>query len=309
MGETFKKARFEFTGDKSTAISDEQGGENDVPEDRRGYVVAAAKAIGAYLRAAATLLAGKMAHLKPHAPEHLIGPTTALVVSCPEGTVVRYEAGAGSTKIIAGWVEDSLRETVACFSQRLLRLRSAEEPISESPEDGVTLTLSKMSGETKLSTTLCELRVCFDQIQLERTTPPRPGRKPWCLGSVRNTLEIGFVGELLSEDSQANGQRFVSKANLRLPVGWNCIEVYPSATTAEWDAESAPQWAETDLYAAVVSSQIREEAERSLDPNAAARQRFANLLKEFRQLLDSAPEREEILQVFLRGTRPADHVT
>jgi len=50
----------------------------------------------------------------------------------------------------------------------------------------------------------------------------------------------------------------------------------------------------------VAAAQFREQQFRNLDPEAAARAEFAKLLTEYKQLLDSDPEREETLQSFLK---------
>jgi len=59
-------------------------------------------------------------------------------------------------------------------------------------------------------------------------------------------------------------------------------------------------WAEMDILAAVVAFQSQEKYYQSLDPNTAARKKYSELLKTYKQLLDSNPDREEILQIFLK---------
>src|SRR5260370_22170563 len=59
-------------------------------------------------------------------------------------------------------------------------------------------------------------------------------------------------------------------------------------------------WAEHDILASVVANQFREGQFEALDPNASARREWSLLLKSYKDLLDSNPEREEILQSFLR---------
>src|SRR5258706_7946581 len=87
---------------------------------------------------------------------------------------------------------------------------------------------------------------------------------------------------------------------LRLPVGWDCVEIYPFLDLDHWKPEYAPVWAESDILAAVVSLQLREAQFQSLDPKAEARKQYAAHLRTFKELLDSDPEREETLQGFLR---------
>ena len=105
----------------------------------------------------------------------------------------------------------------------------------------------------------------------------------------------------MSEGEQfGEGQHFLARSKLRLPVGWECIEIYPFMDLDAWKPEYAAAWAENDILAAVATGQIRESHYQSLDPNAQARKRYAALLSEFKNLLDSKPEREEVLQVFLQ---------
>ena len=129
---------------------------------------------------------------------------------------------------------------------------------------------------------------------------PQPPQKPFCLLSVRNSFELELLGELLPiEASLGEGQRFLARSVIRLPVGWDCIEVFPFFDFEQWKPDYAPVWAENDLLAIVVAQQFREAQFQSLDPNAEARRQFDELLRSFKSLLDSDPQREEILQSFL----------
>ncbi len=131
-------------------------------------------------------------------------------------------------------------------------------------------------------------------------TSSAPPSKPFCLLSIRNSLEFQLRGEILpTHPRQGPGQPFLARSLLRLPVGWDCIEVFPGVDPARWNPEYAAAWAETDILAAVVSHQIREAQLNNLDPNSEARRRIADLLEEYKQLLDSDPEHEEVLQRFL----------
>src|SRR5262249_28172203 len=110
--------------------------------------------------------------------------------------------------------------------------------------------------------------------------------------------EIGIEGQLAGE---GNTRDFVTRTPLRLPVAWNCIEIFPFLNLDSWKPEFATLWAENDILAAVATQQFREAHYQSLDPNSSTRKQYAVLLDEFRRLLDSNPEREETLQKFLRS--------
>lgn len=85
-----------------------------------------------------------------------------------------------------------------------------------------------------------------------------------------------------------------------MPVGWECIEIFPTTDLSFWKPEYAISWAENDLLASAVTYQLRESHFDSLDPKAVARRKFLKLLDDFKNLLDSNPDREEILQRFLK---------
>jgi hypothetical protein len=55
-----------------------------------------------------------------------------------------------------------------------------------------------------------------------------------------------------------------------LPVGRDCIEVYPFIEREQGRLEYAPMWAEHDILASVVANQFREGQFETLDPNASA---------------------------------------
>ena len=74
------------------------------------------------------------------------------------------------------------------------------------------------------------------------------------------------------------GQRFIIRTPIRLPVGWDCIEIYPGQVTDAWKPEYAPIWAERDIMAAVLAHQLREAHFHSLDPKADARKELAGVI-------------------------------
>jgi len=84
-----------------------------------------------------------------------------------------------------------------------------------------------------------------------------------------------------------------------LPVIWNRFEVYPFINTEQWKPELGRAWAEHDILASAVAAQFRENSFQTLDPRAEARRELSAVLKSFKELLDSNPDREEALQVFL----------
>ena len=87
---------------------------------------------------------------------------------------------------------------------------------------------------------------------------------------------------------------------MKLPVGWECVEVFPFLNIDHWEPQYAAIWAENDILASVLRHQLRESQLNNLDPNAGARKQFGILLNSYKDLIDSEPDREEVLQAFLK---------
>ena len=108
-----------------------------------------------------------------------------------------------------------------------------------------------------------------------------------------------MFGESVDVDAEfGEGERFLARSVFRLPVGWECIEIFPFFDLEQWKPEFAPLWAENDLLAAVVAHQNGESKLQSLDQNVKARRQYEELLDNFKKILDSNPP-EETLQIFL----------
>jgi hypothetical protein len=259
----------------------------------------------AYLNAAEELLADQYAHLRELAPLHLRDPGNVLVACCTDGVIVRYEKKAETTqkrRIFHGRMEEGdLPATVRLLSQGVIHCYRDSNFTSTIPTTGIEIKLSTydpVGGKTQDFTVA---RVGFDAVLEQPAFLPRPPKKPFCLLSVRNHFEFHMVGELASlERPEQAREQFITRSGMRLPIGWECIEVFPFLDVEAWKPEYASAWAETDLLAAVVAHQFREANFQSLDPNNAVRANFARLLRDFKNLLDSNPEREEVLQKFLK---------
>jgi hypothetical protein len=120
------------------------------------------------------------------------------------------------------------------------------------------------------------------------------------LVSARNEFSLHVHGKMIDEMTGAV-QPFLMLTQFRIPTGWDCIEVFPFCELSHWIPENAPTWAETDILASVAARQHQNATLTSLDPCAAARKAFAAELKAFKDLLDTNPEREEELHVFLKN--------
>jgi hypothetical protein len=117
---------------------------------------------------------------------------------------------------------------------------------------------------------IATIRVVFDAVIKLPEGLPGPPHKPFCLLSVRNELEL-LTHLRPVQQIQTPNELVVVRTALRLPVGWDCIEVYPFLDIAQWKPDYAEMWAENDILAAVVAHQFQEAQYQSLDPNSSAR--------------------------------------
>lgn len=302
MTEQMKKGQVILTGDRPMQIF--EAVDQDIPgvsDEQKGVLRQVGATVKAYLKTAEELLNGKYAHLKDWVPVHLANPGKVLVACCPNGVVIRYESGLEKPSIFVAWFSEDLPEVSSLLSQNLIHCYSDRNYTSTIPATGTELNLFKEHPVTKIKEDIVSAKIGFDAVIERPERLPQPPLKPFCLLSVRNTLEMQLLGELIQEGTSiGERKRFLARSIVRLPVGWECIEIFPFFDLEQWKPEYTQIWGENDLLAAVVARQFREAQLQSLDPNAATRRGFEELLKSYKDLLASDPEREEILQRFLR---------
>ncbi|PVX26334.1 MAG: hypothetical protein CW716_06270 [Candidatus Bathyarchaeum sp.] len=302
MADIIKKGQISFVGNKPMQIIDDaDDGTSTLTQDQRNTIDIMGKVVREYREAAKSLLSKKYSHLMEFVPTYLADPGNIMIACCAGGAVIRFERKLESSKILSGWMSEDLPQVAAMLSQNLIQCHPSRQFTSTVDKTGTEIKLFAGNQDKNHDKELLSIRIGFDVVIERPEHIPRPPHKPFCLSSVRNMLEIGLVGEIVGEGEQfGKGQRFLTRSELRLPVGWECIEIYPYTDLDHWKPEYAPTWAENDILAAVVTRQIRESYFQSLDPHAAARKVYTDLLREFKTLLDSKPDREEVLQVFLR---------
>jgi hypothetical protein len=297
-----KRARVSFTGDNPMEFIDAE--EQDISalsNDQRDVISRMGATVRAYLRAARELVASKYAHISHLVPPHLTAPGTTLVACCPGGAVIRYEKGVGPGRLLAAWVEEDLSQIAAWLSQNVIRCHTGRQFVSTVATSGFQFKLSATDPTSNQARELLSARIGFDSVIERPERLPQPPQKPLCLLSVRSVFEFCLLGEVVGRhQGLGEGQQFVLRSALRIPVGWDCIEIYPYLDLEHWKTEYAPIWAENDILASVLAQQLQEAHFQSLDPQAEARRLFGALLKAFKGLLDSEPDREEALQSFLQ---------
>ena len=274
---------------------------NKLTESQEEIIDIVGKSIKAYLSTAQELLDTKFAALRNCAPSHLLSPGNALVGCCEEGIVIRYEPECiEKRKIFGAWIEDRLENIVPMISENVVFCHHSIDLSLNKPIHGIDIRLAviEQSGKSK---DIFNAKMRYDVLINRPAQMPLPPRKPFSLFSVRNSLVLNMVGEFYkNEQTEGKGKKFLLRNKIRLPVGWECIEVFPFYDINQWKPEYAAVWAENDILASVVTHQQQEAELRTLDPNVEARRRFKDLLNKYKELLDKDPEREEILQCFLK---------
>lgn len=300
MDDQPKKTQVTFAADLPMQFSDVDGVQAEsIPESARKMARQVGLTVKAYLDAAGELLEGPYTQLRDIAPKHLSDPGNVLVACCEDGVVIRYERKTEKRKIIGAWFPANISSAAALVSQALVHCHNENLP-SQLPPSGNKLEFSKQDLDGN-KTELFTVEVSFHAVIQRPQQLPEPPNKPYCLLSIYNELELQLLGEVIPQSgTQTTAQPFVVRSLLRLPVGWECIEVFPFFNPDHWKPEYVSAWAERDLLASVVRRQIREAEFHSLDPNASARGQFRKLFKSYKALLDSDPDREEVLHQFLR---------
>ena len=263
---------------------------------------AVSQAIKSYMKAMEALIGGKYEQLKDKIPEYMVSPGNLLMAICTDGIVIRYEKKSlDERKWATAVFPQGISHVAALLSQNLVHIESPEAPHPLNENFGVEFKLFVHSPSEGTSQDIVATRIWF---QTKNTSPQQvepPGAKPYCLLSVRNQLDIEIHGEMCSEgNSQAPRQPFIARSTMRLLAGWECIEVFPGLNLDVWKSEFAPLWAERDVLGAALIAQTKDSQLSNLDPRAETRRQYAALLAQFMTLLDSNPEREQTLQVFLQ---------
>jgi hypothetical protein len=279
----------------------------NLSKDQQTWVKVLGNSIRAYIDAALELLNGKYKNIKDQAPQHLAKPSSVLAIYCKDGIVIRYDVRENDKEaekrppLFVGCSDETISQLAPKISESVVYCHPNNDFKSVVPQYGPEILLTKTSASTGKQDVIFRAKIGFNAVIQTPSTPTKPPVKPQPIVSVRNSFELNLFGEMLSgEYGTGKGRPFIIRDKIRLPVGWDCIEVFPSADKSKWKAEYAKIWAENDLLASVVAAQFREQQFRNLDPNATARMELAKLLNEYKRLLDSSPGREEILQTFLK---------
>jgi hypothetical protein len=242
-----------------------------------------------YRHAATAMLDGKYAALRSMAPTHMTDACCSMAFVLKDGIIVRYDLKSEpDQKGIVGIVEGdgAIEEWAPKLSGGFVHCPVDAEGYDPS-EHVATLTFSvEPVDRSAPSRTLVsqKLYAVAGRSPPSSASPTNITRRPVPLVGIRNEFDIQLLGEL------ETGRRFVSRSLVKLPFGWEAFEIFPPYDCKIWDPDSAPGWAESDLLASAVQGNLAEEHFRQIDPSAQAQKRVAQMLDQFKNLLDGPEE-------------------
>ena len=288
-----KKGTVSFEPGKPLRFGDVQDDDGAVPSNPDAALIAAY--IKAYRLEARNLLSGRFAGLRDFAPPHLREVCNAFVLRCTDGMVIRYDRSEDSKAVVRlAVVDEPLIQVVRRLSDGFVHV-VADPATFVAGQDGpaISLNIGNPTGHVREIVRLFPTIVVSATFPSEFVAPPPPAR-PLCLAAVQPILDLDVEGVLLPADATrdsevADSEHFIAHTPMRLPVGWEAIEVYPPQDAAYWDASRAAIWAELDILAAAAQANLKTQAYSALDGRGETRKQYANLLAEFESLL-AGPE-------------------
>lgn len=298
-----KNAKFTFTGDRPMELVEFQDDEiASAPVEQDHVAKAIAQSMQCYLKATKELVTEKYQHFQSTIPDYMFQPGNVLVAICDDGVAIRFEKRTDvEPQCVIATLKGSVFEHTRSLSQHLVHIAIDDAPPPDVSNFGVELKLNLVRPIDGTASILGATRVWFQAKCVLPQEPMKLGAKPYCLLSVRNHCEIELHGTMPRDGNDVQGEQpFIVRAPFRLPVGWECIEVYPTLSIRDWNPEYAHLWAERDILGAALVAQTKDSMLSALDPRASARRQYAALLSEFKTLLDSDPDREQVLQSFLQ---------
>ena len=256
----------------------------------------------AYIGAGHELLSGPYKDVRELAPAHFAAPSKVYAFCCTDGVVIRYErCEEGDDELRVGFSPEPAAEIAKGISENVIycvpegtkadEIDTSLSPTLEMYTAGVASDEKNIFASSKIAY-ICPLPE-------NREKPKTPPGKPFRLIGVESQFEVQMLAEQRDiATPDAPGRMFLAKSSIRMPVGWEHIEVYPDVDDEYWDVEFASSWAESDILGRVIRQQMREQGLRALDPNVDARKEASRLLDEYQAILEAEPQ-EEVLQQFL----------
>ena len=289
---SLKRARFAIPPRGQVELTEELETNGAISEAEQQIIERVGSTLAAYRRAMKELLKGKYAILKDVAPTYMTDACCGMAFLCPDGILVRYDLK--KTPEQKGFVGILEQGTLTSMAPQLSGsfVHCPIDPDGYNPgEQVVTITLSAVpaDGSGPARDFITHRLYALARRSASGFATTQTNRRPVPLIGIRNEFDVRLLGELMSEQAEA-GQRFLVRSRIKLPLGWEAIEIYPPYDRDVWNPELAPQWAESDLLFAVVQRNLADTHFRGIDPHAQARKLAAQLLEGFEKLLEGPEE-------------------
>jgi hypothetical protein len=225
-------------------------------------------------------------------------PCDTAVIGCRNGIIVRYDIGKeGSTKLRYAAIDSTLTELAPKFSDLVIHFPVDRATYDPGPLAGIEFELKKVNFKTGATEPISRVRfvILADATFDVGVSIPAPPSRPPCLVSCTNEFQLFMSGLIIPADPKSTGnidrtREFLATGAIKLQVGWQALEIYPTFQSEYWRPEFAALWAETDLLAAVARRQFAETQLAAIDPNVGARRGFKSVLEELSRLLDGPEE-------------------
>jgi hypothetical protein len=260
---------------------------NSPPSADREGVLRISDALKAYLGAGRDLLKGKYSCHADVAPVHLKSRCNAIVMGCNDGAFVRYDAAPGDDPgmIRAGKMSSSLRDIAPQLSEHVVHI-GEPDPALMPLGPKITFNTTDIAGSTRELATLHPAFFANPELP-EGFQLPKPPARPFCLLSLLSEMTV-WVNAVVMDGAEQHP--FVALWPLKLPVGWQAIEIYPPLGDEYWNPEYAANWAELDILAAAAQHNLQDKQLTDLDPRADTRRNYAALLAQCESLLQGPEE-------------------
>jgi hypothetical protein len=282
-------------------IEDLTEGQNSNSAEKRPELGQIGRTLKSYLAATKNLLDGKFSHLRDVVPIHMTDACQPLALVFSDGILIRYDLKSNpDLKILTGVVkeEGTLSDWMPRLSESFLHCPDqldGFDPGDQTPS--ISLSLVSPLEQEKRELVKSRLYAVASLPKSKSGVSPTKAKRPSPIISIRNEFDIMMLGETAPKGDK-RGREFITRTRIRLPFGWEAIEVYPPYDPNIWEPNLAHLWAETDLLAAVVRRNLRDSEFHAIDPNAQARKRMAQLISQCETLLNGP---EEPLHQFIRA--------
>jgi hypothetical protein len=285
-----RKARFQIGPHASIALG--EGVDAELPPEDHAKVRRVAETLKAYRAALKEMLAGKYAALQSVAPIHMTDACCSRACLLQDWIIIRYDQKqTPDQKGFVGLIREGTLATSAPALSGSCVHCPAEIKGYDPGDQVLTLSLSARPADTMALMTQRLYVLAGRSIAHSQAA-----RRPVPLASIRNEFDIQLFCEMAPERSEP-ARPFILRSTIKLPLHWEAFEIFHPYEHEVWDPRAAPDWAESDLLASVVSQNLADVQFREIDPHSQARKAAAAMLGSFEKLL---ADPEEPLHQYLK---------